>query len=139
VKGDDPFPESFCPVGALGNDDIQLVGKRENAAIEKLVVRCAESEPVEFLVRAAGVVPLDMCRLQSHGNRSQADVEVADRAAVFVGAQHALAEIQPAWRPAGMARFLDPVAFRVISVRPQEGIGASNARPPASRVPERSA
>jgi hypothetical protein len=57
VKGDDPLPESTGPIGALRNDDVQLVGEREYTAIEELVVQGAENEPVKFLVRPAGSCP----------------------------------------------------------------------------------
>jgi hypothetical protein len=64
VKSDNPFLKSSGSVGALRHDDVQFVGKREDAAVKELVVQRAEGKAVEFRVRPAGLVPFDMGRLQ---------------------------------------------------------------------------
>ncbi len=68
MRGDRPFPESSGPIGACRNDDVQLVEKREDAVVHELAAECVERAPIEFFIRAAGLVPLDRGRLQSDGN-----------------------------------------------------------------------
>jgi hypothetical protein len=58
------------------------------------MVQSAEREPVALFVRSAGLVPFDMRGFQGDRDGSEPDIEAADRAAVLVGAQDAVAEIR---------------------------------------------
>ena len=72
------------------DDSVRRGLDREDPKVEELVVQRAQRKAVGLDVGPAHVVPLDVRRFEACGCMSDAQVETADTASVFVGAQHTL-------------------------------------------------
>ena len=61
---------------------------REGSCVEQFVVKDTERDAVPNLVRSTRLMPLDVRGVERHRPGTDADIEVAHRASVFVGPQH---------------------------------------------------
>ena len=71
-----------------------LFRHRQGTTIKQLVVHDAQREAIRFVVVTASLMPADVGCFQADVDMPQMCLETADRAPVFISAQHAVAEFR---------------------------------------------
>src|SRR5262249_16765786 len=76
---------------------------RKSSQVEDLVVQDTQGQSVALMVRAPGLMPADVGRIQGDGHGAEPYVETADRTAVFVRCQDPLTETRVSLLPCDLS------------------------------------
>lgn len=93
----EPLLDAFPSIHLLRDLHPAVGADGEGSPVEELVVEGAQGHPVLLRVRASGLMPPDVRRLQRYQRISQADVEAADTAAESVRPEHVLSKRRVPW------------------------------------------